>query len=163
MDIAIASHDTTENLLTYGKKDTYYVIWISSPESKVSKVVELYSKSYWHLQFDDIDCPYAHYTAPKKNDVLAAFNFVFSKDNILVTCKNGLSLSAALAYAIKCRECDPHEAIRMLTKTKLNYHPNKMIIQFAAEILSNKNIYKVYENYFAKTIIVEKKKNKELC
>ena len=87
-----------------------------------------------------------------KHSLANRLEFSAGKARVLVCCHGGISRSAATAYAIKCKECgNPVEAIRILTPVR--HHPNRLVVSHAAEILEDKLVYNVYNEWLQKPVL----------
>lgn len=151
MEIQIHSHMRAENFLNLNPQE-WDVICITNSDALVPKEIQRYSKSYLHVIFDDIDYNLESYVPPLRIDVQRSLDYSVDKKKLLVSCVNGFSRSAAIAYAVKCKECkDPREALKIFIRGR--DYPNRMVVKYAAEILGDDNIYSVFQEWLQKPII----------
>ena len=90
------------------------------------------------LCFDDCDAPQPGVVPPTADDIRRALEWSVDSERIVVSCYLGRSRSAGLAYVIRCRDCQPHEAIRILDP---DWHrPNPLIVRLGSEFLGNPTV-----------------------
>jgi predicted protein tyrosine phosphatase len=129
-------------------RNKWDVICIRNSDAVIPQHIRMCSRNFLELTFDDIDCPLASYIMPSKSDVKRALDFKSNK--LIVACYSGNTRSTAIAYVIKCKQCgDPSHAITMLSP---NDYPNRKVIEYGAELLEDKRILKVYNNWIKKPI-----------
>ncbi len=112
------------------------------------RVIREGARSHIVLEFDDIDFPLNDYVLPLRHDVERALKYAEGKENILVTCPNGITRSAAIAYVISAKFIGAVKSIKMLTP--LQHHPNRRIVALGGEILQDPSVLKVYNNWLKK-------------
>jgi predicted protein tyrosine phosphatase len=146
------SHGAAENFIQFNP-GLWDVICIVNPGKLVPKPIKEHAKSLLTLIFDDVDSPLESYILPDERDVKEALTFSEGKERLLVTCFGGCSRSAAIAYICLCQDTQsPIFAINHLTP--MRHYPNRRIISMAANYLENQDIYKAYNSWVQKPIII---------
>lgn len=139
------AHLAAENFLSLNAG--WEVIFIRNRASSPPISVRKYANTILELIFDDIDFPVLTYIMPYEDDVRDALKFSKGAKKLLVTCQGGMTRSAAIAYVCKCQEVTPEEAIKLLMYT---HYPNRVIVEYAAKILKNQNVFDVYDKWVRK-------------
>jgi len=125
------------------KPDTYNAIIINEP-GNLKEVEESFQfcKSYFYIEFWDTYS--AGKDAPKIEDVSKILKWAEDKDDILVSCRLGVSRSSAIAYLIEMTRSD--NAINLIDVTKHN--PNLLILRHGSKLLE-KNVTQPLIDLFA--------------
>lgn len=116
------------------------------PEWAINK-----TRNHINVIFDDTNDDSRH-VAPKKEDVQKILDWGKGRDKLVIACHQGRSRSAASAFLLACQDWgDVEEAVQVL-KPGIHW-PNRLVIKLGSEILKNKRVYKVYEDWINKTYL----------
>ncbi len=112
------------------------LLLISSPRGmEPPEGVSSLARRTLRLCFDDCDVARPGVVPPVAADVRRALEWSADSERLVVSCYLGRSRSAGLAYVIRCRDCQPLEALRMLAP---DWHrPNPLIVRLGSELLGN--------------------------
>jgi predicted protein tyrosine phosphatase len=112
------------------------LLLISSPSgAEPPGVVSSLARRTLRLYFDDCDATQTGVVPPTANDIRQALEWSAHSERLVVSCYLGRSRSAGLAYVIRCRDCQPQEALRILSP---GWHrPNPLIVRLGSELLGN--------------------------
>jgi predicted protein tyrosine phosphatase len=133
--IEIRGHPTLPALLT-AEPGLWDLLLIGSPGGTEPPVgVSSLARRTLRLCFDDCHVARPGVVLPTADDVRRALEWSVDSERLVVSCYLGRSRSAALAYVIRCRDCPPHDALRLLAP---DWHrPNPLIIRLGSELLGN--------------------------
>jgi predicted protein tyrosine phosphatase len=129
----------------------WHVVSLRTPHSEAFRIMDDVAELCEGMvvrEFDDVWVPERGKVMPSKADMDAVFEFVNREapDNLIVHCHAGVSRSSAMAYAIACRDKPPEEAVKMLNP--MLHMPNEWMVDMAATIMDNFEIYAEYEKAF---------------
>jgi predicted protein tyrosine phosphatase len=136
--IEIRGHPMLPDLLT-AEPGLWDLLLIRSPGGvEPSESVLTLARRRLRLCFDDCDVAGPGLVLPTIDDVRRALEWSADSERIVVSCYLGRSRSAGLAYIIRCRDCQPHEALRILSP---DWHrPNPLIVGLGSELLGNPTV-----------------------
>jgi predicted protein tyrosine phosphatase len=133
--IEIRGHPLLPELLT-AEPGLWDLLLIGSPgRMEPPEGVASLARRTLRLCFDDCDVPQPGVVLPTADDVRRALEWSADSERLVVSCYLGRSRSAALAYILRCRDCPPQEALRILAP---DWHrPNPLIVRLGSELLGN--------------------------
>jgi predicted protein tyrosine phosphatase len=98
-----------------------------------------------HLMFPDYEKPRYGAALVAPEDVRRAMDWSTGSTDLVVSCTLGRSRSAALAYVLRCVNCPPQEAIKILDP---NWHrPNRLVVLHGARLLRTPAVFTVFDGW----------------
>lgn len=146
----IFSHLALERHLSMTRRGLFYIIFVKNVGKEIPKSISKKSALIMDVVFDDIDCKMPPFVMPEKDDVASVIDFYkkHSNHNIIFSCANGTTRSPSLAYVCECTKKHPSYAIEYMRHR--DFHLNRVIVKYGAEILNEPEVYNYYEKYMFK-------------
>ncbi len=148
MKIEIRGHPMLPDLLS-AEPGLWDLLLIQSPGGvDLPASVTSLARRTLRLCFDDCDEAHPGVVPPTVDHIRQALEWSAGSERLVVSCFAGRSRSAGLAYIIRCRACQPLDAIRILAP---DWHqPNQLIVRLGAEVLGNPVIRDTCANWMVR-------------